>query len=100
MSRNTPLTITSVNAIYSIIFLTLFPTISAFVIQLLAQKNTDPIKVGVIFSLEPVFAAIFAWTLGGELFVANRAFGGILIVSAMILSELKFKKSNKNGKKK
>lgn len=100
LSTGASLTINSVDAVYSVLFLTLFPTVSAFVIQLLAQKNTDPIKVGVIFSLEPVFAAMFAWTLGSEIFVANKAFGGILIVSAMVLSELKFNKKSKNGKKK
>ena len=41
-------------------------------------------KVSLIFSLEPVFAALFAWTLGGELFSPARAAGGGLIVAAMM----------------
>ena len=71
-----------------IVFLALFPTLSAFYIQMLAQKYTAPIKVSLIFSLEPVFAALFAWTLGGEPFVPARAVGGLAIVAAMMVGEL------------
>jgi drug/metabolite transporter (DMT)-like permease len=53
-----------------------------------AQKFTAPVKVSLIFSLEPVFAALFAWTLGGEHFVPARAAGGGLIVAAMMAGEL------------
>ncbi len=69
-----------------VVFLAVFPTLSAFVIQMLAQKITAPVKVSLIFALEPVFAAIFAWWLGGEQFVLRRALGGLLIVAALVIS--------------
>ena len=72
----------------TIAFLAAFPTLSAFFIQMWAQKFTAPVKVSLIFSLEPVFAAVFAWTLGGERFVAASAAGGALIVAAMMAGEL------------
>ncbi len=59
-----------------------------FLIQMLAQKGSTPFKVGLIFTLEPVFAAAFAWTLGGESFVPMKAAGGFLIVLGMIMGEL------------
>jgi drug/metabolite transporter (DMT)-like permease len=71
-----------------IIFLAIFPTLTAFFIQMLAQRHSEPFKVGLIFTLEPVFAAGFAWTLGGEEFLAAKAAGGLLIVSGMIIGEL------------
>ncbi|NOY23906.1 MAG: DMT family transporter [Acidobacteria bacterium] len=71
-----------------IVFLAIFPTVSAFIIQLVAQRHTSPVKVAIIFSMEPVFAALFAWTYGNELIVPHRALGGLLIVGAMVLSEL------------
>ncbi len=71
-----------------ILFLAVFPTLTAFFIQMLAQRHSEPFKVGIIFTLEPVFAALFAWTLGGEKFVAARAAGGLLIVSGMVIGEL------------
>jgi len=69
-----------------ILFLALFPTLSAFLIQLLAQRVTAPVKVSLIFSLEPVFAAAFAWTIGGEAVVLHRALGGLVIFAALVLA--------------
>lgn len=71
-----------------IVFLAVVPTVSAFYIQMLAQRKVAPVKASLIFSLEPVFAALFAWTLGGEVFVPARAAGGLLIVVAMVAGEL------------
>jgi len=69
-----------------IIFLTVFPTLSAFVIQLMAQRIAAPLKVSLIFALEPVFAATFAWTVGGERLILSGAVGGALIFAALVLS--------------
>ena len=83
-----PLEVGSTKAGGIILFLALFPTLSAFLIQMLAQRFTSPLKVSLIFALEPVFAAIFAWTVGGEELIRHRAFGGLLIFLALILSGL------------
>ena len=83
-----PFSVGNRTTILTVIFLTLLPTLSAFLIQLYAQKMTSPFRVSLIFALEPVFAAIFAWTLGGEEFVIRSAAGGLLIFVAMIVAEL------------
>lgn len=83
-----PFSIGSVRAGGIVAFLALFPTLSAFLIQMLAQRFTSPLKVSLIFALEPVFAAVFAWTAGGEEFIERRALGGLLIFLALILSGL------------
>ena len=83
-----PFGVESAFAWWVIVFLALFPSLSAFVIQMIAQKYTSPLKVSLIFALEPVFAAIFAWTLGGEQIVAHRALGGLLIFVALVISGL------------
>ncbi|MBI3549422.1 MAG: DMT family transporter [Elusimicrobia bacterium] len=70
------------------VFLALVPTISAFFVQMAAQKRVAPVKVALLFSFEPVFAAGFAWTLGGEAFRPSGAVGGALIVAGMAVSEL------------
>lgn len=90
-----PLSGLSSSSINVILFLAIFPTITAFVVQLEAQKFTSSLKVAVIFSLEPVFAAIFSWTLGGETFRISGILGGSFIVAAMILSEIKLEKIEK-----
>ncbi|MBI3590630.1 MAG: DMT family transporter [Candidatus Melainabacteria bacterium] len=76
------------NVFWIIIYLTLFPTVLAFLIQLIAQKITSPIKVSLIFALEPLFGAVFAWTFGKEAFILNSAFGGLLILLAIVISDL------------
>ncbi|MCX7910748.1 MAG: DMT family transporter [Endomicrobia bacterium] len=80
--------VSSIKSFWWIVFLAFFPTITAFFIQMRAQKEIEPFKVGIIFCFEPIFAAIFAWTLGGEDFVLNKAFGGFLIVMAMFINEM------------
>jgi drug/metabolite transporter (DMT)-like permease len=82
------LAVTGDSAAGTIAFLAVVPTLSAFFLQMWAQKVTAPVKVSLIFSLEPVFGAVFAWTLGGELFVPARAAGGAVIVAAMMAGEL------------
>ncbi len=83
-----PFGIGSISAGWTVVFLALFPTLSAFLIQMIAQKTTTALKVSLIFALEPVFAAVFAWTLGGEEFVPHRALGGLLIFTALVISGL------------
>jgi len=73
---------------WTALFLALFPTLSAFVIQMWAQKITTPVRVSLIFAFEPVFAGLFAWTLGGETPVLHRALGGLCIFAALVLSGL------------
>ncbi|MDE2040084.1 MAG: DMT family transporter [Elusimicrobia bacterium] len=86
--RGASFAVRGTGAYWIVLFLAVFPTLSAFFIQMVAQKRSAPLRVALIFSLEPVFAAAFAWTLGGEPFVPARAAGGALIVLAMIAGEL------------
>ena len=84
-----PFGIASDRAVGMVVFLAVFPTLSAFVIQMVAQKIARPLRVSLIFALEPVFAAMFAWTLGGEAFVLRRAMGGLLIFAALVISGMR-----------
>jgi drug/metabolite transporter (DMT)-like permease len=83
-----PLTPVPHLALSAIVFLAVFPTVSAFLIQLLGQRHVDETRTALIFTLEPVFAALFAWTLGGEGLNWIKALGGGLMVLAMLISEL------------
>ena len=68
-----PFSPTSGETIWVILFLAVFPTFSAFFIQVIAQKAVTPLRVSLIFAFEPVFAALFAWTLGSEKIIFHRA---------------------------
>lgn len=80
------------DVILIVIFLAIFPTLSAFVIQLMAQKFTSPIRVSLILAFEPVFAVLFAWTLGNESYNINKVIGGFLIFLALVISSIPSKK--------
>ncbi|MDX6769834.1 MAG: DMT family transporter [Elusimicrobiota bacterium] len=88
LAAGRPLAVGTEAAARTIMFLAVAPTLTAFFIQMYAQKTVAPVKVSLIFSLEPVFAAVFAWTVGGERFVPGAAAGGLLIVAAMMAGEL------------
>jgi len=85
-----PLAVTASRAVWVVVFLAIFPTLSAFLIQLKAQEFTSAIKVSLIFAMEPVFAGIFAWTFGGEPFIPLRAFGGFMIFLGMVISTVRW----------
>lgn len=69
-------------------YLTVFATLIALFVQVKYQKDTTPTRAAVIFSVEPVFAAIFAYFFAGEVIGAIGAVGGGLIVTGMLVSEL------------
>lgn len=83
---NLPFTIGSRATLWMMLFLAVFPSLTAFAIQLIAQKHTPPIRVSLILAFEPVFAVAFAWTLGNESYSLNKMMGGILIFAALIIS--------------
>ncbi|MEQ1322911.1 DMT family transporter [Acinetobacter soli] len=56
-----------------------------------AQRTVDPSKAAIIYSGEPVWAAIFG-RLAGERLSILSIFGGILVLLGVLVSELKFKK--------
>jgi len=81
-----PATVDSHRAVGIVVFLALFPSLSAYLIQVLAQRIVSPVRVSLIFACEPVFAGAFAWTLGGETMRTPSALGGFLIFLALLLS--------------
>jgi len=69
-------------------FLGMIATGLAFAIQKVAQKHTTAIHVGIIFVLEPVFAAIVSFFLWQEKFTPRTIAGCISIVAGILLSEI------------
>lgn len=83
---NLDFSVESTYALGSVIFLAVFPSLTAYVIQFKAQQITSPIKVSLIFALEPVFGAVIAWTVGREAFIPMQALGGFLIFLSILVS--------------
>jgi len=73
--------------LWLLLFLGIFCTAIAFLIQTASQKYISSSRVGVIFAVEPVSGAAFsAILLGDHLGIAGIA-GGLLIVASIIIME-------------
>lgn len=74
--------------IMALVYLIIFATIIALFVQNKYQKDTTPTRSAVIFSVEPVLAAGFAYVLLGEILGAMGMLGGAMIVAGVLVSEL------------
>lgn len=73
---------------WALIITAVLATALAFFVQTWTQKYTPPTHTAIIFTTEPVFAAIFAYLLGGEILTVKQSFGAVLILLGMLSSEL------------
>lgn len=71
----------------SALFLALFCTGFAFVVQTVQQQYTTASHVGLIFTLEPLFSAIVAYFLADEVLTGRGYVGAALMMSSLILME-------------
>ncbi|MEX2534860.1 MAG: DMT family transporter [Trueperaceae bacterium] len=72
----------------AIAYLALVATVLVAVLQIYAQRVVPAHVAALIFLLEPVFASVFAFFLLGERLGALGWVGGILVIVAMMISEL------------
>jgi drug/metabolite transporter (DMT)-like permease len=63
-------------------------TLGALLAQNWAQLRTPPTRAAVIFTLEPVFAALCSYLFTGERFGRAALVGSALILAAMIAAEV------------
>jgi drug/metabolite transporter (DMT)-like permease len=62
-------------------------TAAAFLVQTWAQRRTSATHVAVIFTAEPVFAALFSWLVQHEALGPGKLLGGALIVLGMLAAK-------------
>jgi len=71
---------------WSIVITGVFATALAFYMQNKFQRYSTATKTAIIFSGEPIFAAVFAYFLLGEMVGLIAWAGGLLIIFGMIVS--------------
>ncbi len=98
--RETYVIPTGVEVWVSIFILAALATSGAFIVQNTMQKFTSPTHTALIYSGEPVFAALFAYLMLGETLPPQGILGSILILSGMLISELDWKTLFNTSKKK
>lgn len=73
-----------------LVYLGLFGTVYAFLMQTAMQRYTTTARTALIFAMEPVFATLFAFLIAGEQLTFSGWIGGLLIVLGMITAEIPF----------
>jgi len=71
----------------SVVYMALVAGALALIGQTWAQAHLPPTRSAIVMSMEPVFAALFAVLLGGELLTGRMVTGGLLVLAAMLLVE-------------
>jgi drug/metabolite transporter (DMT)-like permease len=72
----------------AVLLTALAATALAFVVQTWAQAHLPPTRAAVIMTMEPVFAGLIAVGVAGERFGARAAAGAVLVLAAMVLTEV------------
>ena len=79
--------------LWALVVCVIFATIFAFLVQTSMQRFTSPTHTALIFCMEPVFAALFAYLVLYERWGIWGMIGAILILAGMVLSEVSLPKS-------
>ena len=72
----------------ALVITVLFATMFAFWVQTSMQRFTTASRAALIFTMEPLSAAVFGHLYGGEVLSGLQMLGGGLIVAAMLVAEL------------
>ncbi len=72
------------------LFLGVFCSGLAFVIQTTQQKHTAAVRVALIFTLEPLFSAVVAYFLAGERLRPRAYLGAALMFLSLVLMQIDF----------
>ncbi|WP_163103174.1 DMT family transporter [Peribacillus alkalitolerans] len=81
---------------FAILGLALICSAYGFVMQSIAQKYTTPESTGFLFSLEPIFAAIFAFIFLQENMGLQGYFGALIILVGVFIANSTSKKQKDN----
>ena len=83
----------------TVLLLVLFPTIASGLAQAHAQKYIEPTKAAVIYTTESVFACSLSVIFGYETLSFRLVLGGMLIIAAILLTEIRLPGKGKNSSK-
>lgn len=86
------------NLLFAIIYTAVFATLINTILQTKYQKMVSPTKAGIIYSFEPIFAALFAFVALNERMTILGILGCFLIFVGLIVAEIYDNLVIKNGK--
>jgi len=74
-------------AVKGVALTALFATALSYYVQTTYQKATTATEAALIFTLEPIFAGVFAYFMWGERITIRTLAGGVLIFSGIVISQ-------------
>ncbi|WP_352399622.1 DMT family transporter [Anaerotignum sp.] len=81
--------------VISLVYLAIINTAVAYTLQNVAQKYTTDTHTAILLSTESLFAFIFGVCFYGDPFTPQILIGGLIVFSAVIISEVRWKKRPK-----
>lgn len=76
--------------VLSLLYLGIFSTTLAYLLQTIAQKTVSETKTAIILSMEAVWGMVFSIIILNELITIRMIIGAIMILIAILISETKF----------
>lgn len=76
------------SAIGGVLYLAFFASTIAIFVQSKYQRETTPTKAAIIFTMEPVFAAVIAYIVLSELMSGIEVLGAVIMFAGLMFSEL------------
>ena len=80
-----------------LLYIGLFDTAATIVLQVLAQRWVNAYQTALIYTLDPIFAAVFSFLLLGEKLGIRGLIGAVLVVVAMVFGQSKSQDAEHNG---
>lgn len=81
--------------ILSLLYGSLFATLISIIIMTKYQNKTTPVRAGVIYSMESISAAFFAYLILNEVLTPSQLIGVMIMITGLLISEfysyIKFK---------
>lgn len=78
----------SISSWVAVLLLSIFCTAIGYIVQTTAQQYTSATHTGLILSLEPVFSAIFAYAVLGEILSPKGYVGAVILLLSVLVAEL------------
>lgn len=80
-----------------LLYIGLFDTAATIVLQVVAQRWVNAYQTALIYTLDPIFAAVFSFLLLGEKLGIRGLIGAAIVVVAMVFGQSKSQDAEHNG---
>jgi drug/metabolite transporter (DMT)-like permease len=81
--------VVNMTVVMGLLYCALLSTCITLFLQTKFQRDTTPTKTGIIFTMEPVFATLFAVSFNSEPLTRSVLIGGAIIIISLLITELK-----------